>query len=65
MGDAAQEEASHCNVDPRLGDIEALLEVSDEAAPADQPTERALDNPPARQRLEPRFAIEAAGGRSR
>ena len=60
MGDAAQEEASHCDVDHRLGDVEALLEVSDEAAPADQPAERALDDPPARQHLEPRFAIDAA-----
>ena len=43
MGDAAQEDAFHRDVDHCLGDIEALLEVADEATPAGQPTEGALD----------------------
>lgn len=60
MGDAAQEEASHCDVDYCLGDVGALLEVADKSPPSDQPAEGALDDPPARQRLEPRFGIDAA-----
>jgi len=60
MGDAAQEEASHGDMDHGLGDVEALLEVSDETAPSDHPAEGAFDDPPARQHPEARFAIEAA-----
>ena len=59
MGDAAQEEASHGDMDHRLGDIETPLKITDEATPADQPTECALDHPPARQHLEARFAVDA------
>src|ERR1700744_109147 len=60
MGDAAQEQASHCDMDHGLGDIEALLEVADEATPADHPSESALDHPSARQHLKARLAIDAA-----
>jgi hypothetical protein len=46
-GHAAQEEASHGDVDHGLEDIEALLEVADETARSDQPAERAFDGSPA------------------
>jgi hypothetical protein len=48
MGDAAQEKASHCEVDHRLRDIEALALLEVSAATADQPAELALGDPPAR-----------------
>jgi hypothetical protein len=50
---AAQEEASHGDVDHGLGGIEALLEVADETARSDQPAERAFDGSPAGSTLKP------------
>jgi hypothetical protein len=47
VGHAAQEEASHGDVNHGLGDIEALLEVADETARSDKPAERAFDGSPA------------------
>ena len=59
MGDAAQKETSHGNMDHRLGDIETPLEITDEATPADQPTECALNHPPARKHFEAGLAVDA------
>ena len=45
MSEAPQQEASHCDMDHGLGDIEALFVGSDHAAPAGGPGEGALDHP--------------------
>jgi hypothetical protein len=42
MGDAAEEQRAHGDVDHGLGYVEAFLVVADEAAPADHPAEGAL-----------------------
>lgn len=60
MGDTAQEEVSHGDVDHGPGDVETLLEVADEPAPADQPSESPLDDSSAWQHFEPWFAVDAA-----
>src|SRR5215213_4281849 len=52
MADAAQEQASHADMDHGLGDITALLVVAHQPPPAHHPAERSLDHPAARQHVE-------------
>src|SRR5271167_3392457 len=47
MGDSAEEQISHGEEDHGLGDVEAFLVVTDEAAISCQPTDGAFDNPAA------------------
>ena len=60
MADAAKEETAHCDMDHRLGDVEALFVVTDQASPASHPPESALDDPTPRQNFEARFPIDAS-----
>jgi hypothetical protein len=60
MGDSSQEDSAHGDEDHGLGDVEALLKVTNQAAPADHPAEAALDDPTARQDLEAGFGIGSA-----
>src|SRR6185312_8993059 len=60
MADAAQEQASHADVDHGLGDITALLIVTDQPPPARHPTKRSLDHPAARQHVEALLAGQLA-----
>jgi len=50
--DAAEHGGGGGDADEGFGDVDALLEVTDEAAVLDEPSEGALDHPPTRQRLE-------------
>ena len=45
MSDAAQEQATHCEVDHAFGDVNAPFVVAHEASPAGQPAEGSLDDP--------------------
>src|SRR6516164_5696 len=45
MGDSAEQEASHGDMDHGLGDIETLLVVAYETAPPCEPGEGSLDHP--------------------
>lgn len=60
MSDAAEEQASHCDVDHGLGNVEAGLVIAHQPAPTCHPSECALDDPPARQNLEARLPVETA-----
>ncbi len=60
MGDAAQEQAAHRDMDDGLGYIETLLEVPDEAAPTHEPTEGSLADPPAWPHLEAGLGVNPA-----
>src|SRR5215213_2168467 len=60
MADAAQEQASHADVDHGLGDITALLVVAHQPPPARHPAERPLDHPAARQHMETLLACQLA-----
>lgn len=57
MGDAAEQQGAHGDVDHSLGHVEALLVVSHQSAPADHPAERALRDPAARDDLEPHHLV--------
>src|SRR5262245_39203828 len=63
MADAPQEQAAHGDVDHRLGDVEALLIVAHQAAPPDEPADRALDDPPPWHNLEAWIAVEPTNDR--
>jgi hypothetical protein len=60
MGDSAEQEASHGDMDHGLGDIETLLVVAYETAPPSEPGEGSLDHPAAGQNLEAGFCVDAA-----
>src|SRR5712692_4842791 len=45
MCDPPEEKGSECDVDHGVGDVEALLIVSDEAAPSCHPAEGSFDDP--------------------
>ena len=59
MADAAQEEAAHGNMDHCLGDVDPVLVVAHEAAPAGHPTESAFNHPATGEQLEARFGVDA------
>src|SRR5678816_999462 len=59
MVDSADKQVAHGEVDHGFGDVEAPLVVAHEATVACQPTEAALDDPPARQYFEAGLGIEA------
>ena len=52
MGDAAEQQRAHGDVDHSLRHVEALPVVVHQAVPADHPAEWALDGPSARDDLE-------------
>jgi hypothetical protein len=54
LRDAAEHGGGGGDDDEGFGDVGALVEVADETAVLDEPTEGALDDPSARQRLEAR-----------
>ena len=58
MADATQEKASHCDMDHRLGDINALYIIAHEAPPLNEPSEGSLDHPASRQYLEALFPLD-------
>src|SRR6185295_5834092 len=59
MVDSADKQVAHGEVDHGFGDVEPPLVVAHEATVACQPTEAALDDPPARQYFEAGLGIEA------
>ncbi len=52
MSVSAQEVTAHCDEDHGMGHVDALLVVTNEAAPPDHPAEGALDDPTPGQDLE-------------
>src|SRR5215203_985157 len=60
MADAAQEQASHADVDHGLRYITELLVVTHQPPPACHPAERPLDQPAARQHVEALLALQLA-----
>ena len=60
LTDSVEYQAAAGNVDHGLGDVEALLVVTHQAAPTDEPAEGALHHPAARQHLEARLGVDAA-----
>ena len=58
MGVSSEEISAHGDEDHGLGDVDARLVVSDEAAPPDHPAEAALDDPAAWKHLEA-FGVES------
>ena len=59
MGDAAEQQGAHGDVDHGLGHVDAPFVVADEAPPADHPTEGALHHPASRDDLEARCPVGA------
>ena len=60
MGVSAEQIAAHGDEDHGLGDVDALLVVAHETAPAGHPAEGALDHPSARQNLEALLVVGPA-----
>lgn len=60
MGNSSEGEASHSDIDPGLGGVDALFVVTDEAAPSGEPAEGALHDPAARHDLKARLVVEVA-----
>ena len=58
MAHAAQEEISHCDMDHRLGDVDARLAIAHEAPPSNEPSKGSLDHPASRQYLEALFGLD-------
>ena len=59
MGDAAQEEAAHCEMYHGLGDVDVGFLVAQGTTPACQPSECSFDEPSAWQNLEAGFGLDA------